>query len=204
MFEHWYKEVNNQGLYYKSILTVNSILGVPSPITVEKFLKKNCKYNQYDVLQVLSKSSWETFKKFSKLYEPQGLLGICYVTIFGRVVYKKSMIFEVFGAYLSEFLIFLHEILFGSKTLPISCNKHKKFDYDYPRGEAQGPDLDLLFYYFGHFLSCLFRHKPLAYDTDFFMKNQFNVCTLTWSKISCHDIKFWANNQYNVDQASFS
>ena len=87
MFEHWYKEVNNQGLYYKSILTVNSILGVPSPITVEKFLKKNCKYNQYEVL---SKSSWETFKKFSKLYEPQGLLGICYVTIFGRVVYKKS------------------------------------------------------------------------------------------------------------------
>ena len=65
------------------------------------------------------------------------------MTIVGGVVYKKSMSFEVFGAYLNEFLIFLHKILFGSKTLPISCNKHQKFDYDYPGGEAQGPDLHL-------------------------------------------------------------
>ena len=34
-----------------------------------------------------------------------------------RVVYKKSMIFEVFWEYLSGFLIFLHEIFFGRKIL---------------------------------------------------------------------------------------
>ena len=34
------------------------------------------------------------------------------MTIIGGVVYKKSMIFMVFGVYLSEFLIFLYEIFF--------------------------------------------------------------------------------------------
>ena len=51
------------------------------------------------------------------------------MTIIGGVVYKKSMIFEVFGAYLREFLTFLYEISFGRKTLPSSCDKHQKFDY---------------------------------------------------------------------------
>ena len=67
------------------------------------------------------------------------------------------MIFKVF-VYLSKFLIFIHEIFFGSKTLPSSCDKHQSFDYwcsSYPGNEAQNPD-------FGHFLTCLFRHKPLA------------------------------------------
>ena len=65
------------------------------------------------------------------------------------VVYKKSMIFKVFVVYLSEFLIFLHEIFFGSKILPISCDKHQNFDYGcsgYPGNEAYSPD-------FGHFLT---------------------------------------------------
>ena len=51
------------------------------------------------------------------------------MTIIGGVVYKKIMIFKVFGLYLSEFLIFHHEIFFGSKTLPSSSDKHQKFDY---------------------------------------------------------------------------
>ena len=41
------------------------------------------------------------------------------MTIIGGLVYKKSMIFMVFGVYLSELLIFLHEIFFVSKLLPI-------------------------------------------------------------------------------------
>ena len=49
------------------------------------------------------------------------------MTIIGGVVYKKSMIFTVFGVYLSEFLIFLQEIFFGCKILPSSCDKHKNF-----------------------------------------------------------------------------
>ena len=47
------------------------------------------------------------------------------MTIIGGVVYKKFMIFKVFGVYLSEFLIFLHEIFFGSKILPSSCDNIK-------------------------------------------------------------------------------
>ena len=65
------------------------------------------------------------------------------------MVYKKSMIFKVFGVYLSEILIFLHEIVFGSKILPISCDKHQNFDYGcsrYPGNETQSPDS-------GHFLT---------------------------------------------------
>ena len=57
----------------------------------------------------------------------------------GGAVYKKSMNFEDFGAYLSEFLIFLHEIFFGSKILPSSCDKNQKFDKEcssYPGNEA--------------------------------------------------------------------
>ena len=79
------------------------------------------------------------------------------MTIIAGVVYKKSMIFKVFGIYPSEFLIFLYEVFFGSKILLVSCDKHQKFGYrcsSYPGNEAQSPD-------FGHFLSSLFRHKPL-------------------------------------------
>ena len=61
------------------------------------------------------------------------------MTIIEEVVYKTSMIFEVFGVYLSEFLIFLHEIFFGSEILPNYCDKHQNFDYgfsSYPGNEA--------------------------------------------------------------------
>ena len=73
------------------------------------------------------------------------------MTIIGVVVYKKSMIFKVCRVYLSEFLIFSHEIFFGSKILPSSRYKHQNFDYgccSYPGNEAQSPD-------FGHFLTIL-------------------------------------------------
>ena len=66
------------------------------------------------------------------------------MTITGGVVYKKYMIFKVFGVYLSEFLIFLHEIFFGSKILPSSCDKYQNFNCGcsrYPGNEAQSPDL---------------------------------------------------------------
>ena len=71
------------------------------------------------------------------------------MTIIEGVVYKKSMIFKVFRVYLSEFLIFLHEIFFGSKILPSSCDIHQNLDYgcsSYPGNEAQTPN-------FGNFLT---------------------------------------------------
>ena len=73
------------------------------------------------------------------------------MTIIEGMVYKKSMIFKDFGVYLSEFLIFLHEIFFGSKILPSSCDKHQNFYYGcstYPGNEAQSPNFD-------HFLTIL-------------------------------------------------
>ena len=68
------------------------------------------------------------FDNFKIIFETLSALGACHVTIIGGVVYKKSMIFKVFGVYLSEFLIFLHEIFFGSKILPSSGDEHQKFD----------------------------------------------------------------------------
>ena len=78
-------------------------------------------------MQVLTKASWTTFEFRNFL----SALRFCHVTIIWGVVYKESMIFEVFGAYLSEFLIFPHQIFLGSKTLPSSCGKHQKFDHGF-------------------------------------------------------------------------
>ena len=132
---------------------------VPPPLTEKKFEIKNGKCNQNDFLLVLSKSSWTTFKI---IFEALSALGACHVTIIGGVVYKKSVIFKVFGVYLSEFLIFLHEIFFGSKILPSSCDKHQNFDYEcssYPGKEAQSPD-------FGHFLTILGIFRAVCLDTS--------------------------------------
>ena len=101
------------------------------------------------------------------------------MAIIGGVVYKKSMIFEVFREYLCEFFIFL-------------SNKHQNFDEEcssYAGDQAQSPDLadfdDL-----GHFSGWLFWHKPLALGHRFFLtKNQFNAHTLTCSKRAFHESK---------------
>ena len=83
------------------------------------------------------KFSWTTFKM---IFGTLSGLGACHVTILGGVVNRKSMIFEVFGVYLGEFLTFLHEIFFGTKILPSSCDKHHNLDYgcsSYPGNETQ-------------------------------------------------------------------
>ena len=143
---------------------------VPPPLTEKKIVKKNGKCNQDDFLLVLLKSSWTTFKT---IFETLSALGACHVTIIGGVVYKKFMIFKVFGVYLSEFLIFHHEIFFGCKILLSSCDKHQKFDYgcsSYPGNEAQSSD-------FGHFWRFLafFKLSVLAQAFDleqwFFYEN---------------------------------
>ena len=77
---------------------------------------------------MLPKSSWTTFKT---IFETLSALGACHVTIIGGVVYKKSTIFQIFLEYLSEFLIFLHKNIIGSKILSSTCDKHRNFDYGY-------------------------------------------------------------------------
>ena len=62
-------------------------------------------------------------------------LGVCLVPTIG--------VSKVCRVYLEEFLVFLHEIFFGSKIIPSSCDKHQNFDYGcsrYPGNEAQSPD----------------------------------------------------------------
>ena len=84
-------------------------------------------------------------------------------------MYKKSMIFEIFGAYVSEVLIFLHEIFLGSKILFSSCDKHQKFDYrysSYPGNEAQSSD-------FGRFLTILDIFELFVLAQAFSLRHNF-------------------------------
>ena len=75
-----------------------------NPLTNKKF-KKFVKKTANGIKKIFYKCYqnplWQVLKQFSKL----SALGACYVTIIGGVVYKKFMIFKVFGVYLSEFLI---------------------------------------------------------------------------------------------------
>ena len=135
------------------LLTINDIwVGWYSPPNGRKIRGKNSKSNQYDLLQVLSNSSWTTLET---IFKSLSALGACNLTIIGGMVYKKSTIFEVFWECLREFLIFLHEIFFRSKILSRSCDKHQKVDY---RCSS---------YDFVHFPSCLCWHKPLAFSKRF-------------------------------------
>ena len=75
-------------------ITVNGILrGVVPHLIFKKIREKRCKCNECDLLQVLPKFSWTTFKT---IFETLSALGACHVTIIGGVVFKKCMIFEVF------------------------------------------------------------------------------------------------------------
>ena len=140
--------------------TINDIwVGWYSPPNGRKIRGKNSKSNQYDLLQVLSKSSWTTLET---IFKSLSALGACNLTIIGEMVCKKSTIFEVFWECLREFLIFLHEIFFGSKILTGSWNQHHKFDCgcsSYPGNEAQSFD-------FGRFLTILGIFRAVCFDTS--------------------------------------
>ena len=80
----------------------------------------------------------------------------------GGVVYTKSMIFDVFGEYLSKVLIFLHQIFCGSKILSSTCDETQKFDYgccSYPGNKAQSPD-------FGRFLMILGIFRAVCFGAS--------------------------------------
>ena len=89
--------------------------GTTSP-NLRKTREKNGKCNQYDILQVLSKSSWITFKTILKTLSA---LGACYVTIIWKIC--------SFWEYLCEFFIFFHGIFFGRKFLPNSKSQFWPF-----------------------------------------------------------------------------
>ena len=91
------------------------------------------------------------------------------MTIIGGVVYKKSMIFKVFGVYLSEFLIFLHETFLVVRSCRVLVTNIKVLIMGALVTLETRHKVPILgiFDNFGHILSCLFRPKRLAQDTDF-------------------------------------
>ena len=96
------------------------------------------------------------------------------MTIIGGVVYKKSMNFEVFGTYLSDLFIFLHEIFFGNKTLPSSSDNHQKFDYRYSTylgNEAQSPEFSCFLAILSIFRAVCFGTSVLSRTLIFLIKN---------------------------------
>ena len=119
---------------------------------------------------MLPKSPWKNFKT---IFETLSALGACRVTFIGGMVYKKSMIFEVFHNILASFFIFLHGTFYNCKIVSRCCDKHQNFDYESSsdsENEAQSP-------HFGHFLTILsiFRlvclGKSLQPMTLIFYKN---------------------------------
>ena len=125
---------------------------------------------------------WNIFQNF---ISPMGLS-----RAFIGGVHTKSTILEVFWEYLTEFLIFLYEIFFGSKILSSACLKYQKFDYGCSGNEA--PD-------FGRFWR-FWTFFELFVLTQAFSLVHWFLYIFACSKRFFHHIKLWANNQYNADQ----
>ena len=64
--------------------------GGTNPPNRRKIREKIGKCNQYEFMQVLSESSWTTFKTISKTLPA---LGACHMIIIRGLVYTKFMIF---------------------------------------------------------------------------------------------------------------
>ena len=79
-----------KSLHISALVSLETGLKV---LLVDGIWGADAKCNSYDFLQVISKYSWTTFKT---IFETLSTLGVCHVTIIVGVVYKKSMIFEVF------------------------------------------------------------------------------------------------------------
>ena len=91
---------------YLRTLMANSIRGVvPSPPNGRKMCIKNAKYNSYDFLQVLSKSSWTTFKT---IFETLSALELCHVTIIVGAVYTVT--FTIIKKWILSTILFFKKI----------------------------------------------------------------------------------------------
>ena len=69
------------------------------------------------------------------------------------------VIFEIFRAYIRKLSIFFHMILFGSKILTCSCDRHQKFDYNcssYPESLE-----------FGHFCIIFGVFQAIHFEASF-------------------------------------
>ena len=79
------------------------------------------------------------------------------------MVYKKSMIVEVFWEYLSKFFIFLHQIYFDSKILIYCKNIKSLIMGDLVTLKTRLKVLIFaVFYYFEYFSIYLLWQKPVA------------------------------------------
>jgi len=126
------------------------------------------------------------------------------VTIIGGVVYKKSMLFEVFWEYPNQFLIFIREIILVSRSYQVFVIHNKSLIIDVL--DTQDTRLKVRFWpscrfwRFWDFFELSVLAQVFSLGHRFFSENEFNGLTFTCSKRFFHEIKFWANNQYNADQ----
>ena len=96
----------------------------------------------------------------------------------------RFSIYKVFRAYISEFVIFFHEIFINCKILWRSCHWHQNFEYKYsgcPGNEAQSPN-------FSRFLAILTFFKMSIFAQVFNLGSWFvyakiaQPCTYMCSK----------------------
>ena len=102
------------------------------------------------VIKILSGNFWNNHRKF---ISP------------GGGPYWRGHIREIHDLWSISQRVFdiFREIFFRSKILPISCDKHQKFDYGcscYPENEAQSVD-------FGHFYTILGIFRAVCLGTSF-------------------------------------
>ena len=140
----------------------NDILGLvpPTPLNVEKIRQEKRQMQSIWFLQGSSKSFWTTFKT---IFETLSALGACHVTNIGGVVYKISMIFKVFGVYFASFWYFFMKpfLVVRSYRVLVTSIKSLIMGALVTLGARLKVPILAVFDDFGHFLSCLFRNKPL-------------------------------------------
>ena len=143
-------------------------------------MKKNADVINMIFYKCYQNSLRQLLKEFSKLYQLRE--AVTWPLLEGWCT-KNQWFWRFFeNISVSVWYFFVKSSLVARSYLVVEININLKFRCSsYPWNENQSPYFGL-FYDFWHFSSCLFWHKPLAKDTDFFTKNWFNVYTLTCSK----------------------
>ena len=142
----------------KIILMVNGIWERwYHPANCEKIREKISKCNQYDFLHVLLKSSWTTFKTIFETLSAPG--PVTWPLLEGWYA-RNPWFFENISA--SFWYIFMKSFLIASSYRVLVINIKSLIMGPLVILKTRLKVLIWFFWPFGHFLSCLFWHKPVA------------------------------------------
>ena len=179
---------------------VNSIWGGGTTLpNWKKIREKNGECSQDDFLLVLPKSSRTTFKTN---FETLSALGDCHVTIIGGVLNKKSMIFRFLEYMSATFWYFFMKtflVLRSYRVLVINIKILIMSPLVTLKTRLKVLILAVFWQFWAFFVKFVLA-KVFSLWHWFFTKTQFIVYGFTCSKRFFHDVKLWANNQYNADQ----